>query len=200
MDRNIDEGRLRTGRTAARSAGRRTSWSAGRIRRAALGAAAVSVLFGAAACASSGDGAATVGARASSPASSAPMSPGSMSAGSMSAGSIPPAPRPSGLTPSGPSSPASSGPSSPGSSSSVAATVTVNNFAFTPPTVTVPVGGSVEWKFIDVIQHTATAVDNSFDSGPMSNGQVFVHAFPKAGTYPYRCTIHPFMTGTVIVK
>ncbi len=85
-------------------------------------------------------------------------------------------------------------------STSVSATVTVKNFAFNPATVTIPVGGTVMWKFADSAQHTATAVDKSFNSPPLSNGQTFLHTFTKAGTYHYFCSIHQFMTGTVIVR
>jgi plastocyanin len=141
-----------------------------RIRRAVLGTVAVSVLFVASACASSGGNTATVGARV---APSSPASSGSLS---------PPAP------------------SGPSSSSAAMVVVEVQNLAFTPQTVTIPAGGTVMWKFDDTIQHTVTAQDQSFDSGPMSGGQTFVRTFPKAGTYAYMCTIHPFMTGTVVVK
>lgn len=78
--------------------------------------------------------------------------------------------------------------------------VEINNFMFTPQTLTVAVGTTVTWKFDDSTQHTVTADDNSFASSPMSNGQTFTHTFSAAGTVPYHCSIHPEMTATITVK
>jgi plastocyanin len=74
--------------------------------------------------------------------------------------------------------------------------------AFTPATVTISVGQTVEWVFKDANPHTATADDMSFSSvaSGLANGQTYSHTFTKAGTYPYHCAIHPQMHGTVIVK
>ena len=78
--------------------------------------------------------------------------------------------------------------------------VEISNFMFSPTSVTVPVGGTVTWKFDDSTQHTVTADDNSFASSPMANGQIFTHTFTTAGTVTYHCSIHPTMTGTIVVK
>jgi plastocyanin len=78
--------------------------------------------------------------------------------------------------------------------------VQISNFMFSPMSVTIPVGGTVTWKFVDPTQHTVTADDNSFASTPMANGQTFMHTFSTAGTVPYHCSIHPNMLGTVVVK
>jgi plastocyanin len=78
--------------------------------------------------------------------------------------------------------------------------VEINNFMFTPQTLTVAVGTTVTWKFDDSTQHTVTADDNSFESSPMSNGQTFTHTFSAAGTVAYHCSIHPEMTATITVK
>jgi plastocyanin len=79
-------------------------------------------------------------------------------------------------------------------------TVEIDNFMFMPATVTVPAGTTVSWKFDDSTQHTVTADDNSFTSPPMSGGQTFTHTFTAAGTVTYHCSIHPFMTGTIVVR
>ena len=79
-------------------------------------------------------------------------------------------------------------------------TVEINDFMFMPATLTVPVGTTVTWKFDDSTQHTVSANDNSFASSPMASGQTFTHTFTSAGTVAYHCSIHPFMTGTIIVK
>ena len=92
--------------------------------------------------------------------------------------------------------PATSGSATPSGGS----TVEINNFMFTPMSLTVPVGATVTWKFDDSTQHTVTADDNSFASSPMGSGQTFTHTFTTAGTVPYHCSIHPSMTATIIVK
>jgi plastocyanin len=90
---------------------------------------------------------------------------------------------------------ASRGPAAAGGGS----TVEIDNFMFMPATLTVPVGTTVTWKFDDSTQHTVTANDNSFSSSPMAGGQTFTHTFTTAGTVAYHCSIHPFMTGTIVV-
>jgi plastocyanin len=79
-------------------------------------------------------------------------------------------------------------------------TVEIKNFMFAPMTLTVSVGATVTWKFADSTPHTVAADDDSFTSSPMSNGQIYTHTFDTAGTIKYHCSIHPFMTGTVVVK
>ena len=78
--------------------------------------------------------------------------------------------------------------------------VEINNFMFTPKTLTVSVGTTVTWKFDDSTQHTVAADDKSFTSSPMANGQTYTHTFDTAGTFKYHCSIHPFMTGAIVVK
>jgi plastocyanin len=79
------------------------------------------------------------------------------------------------------------------------ALVTIKDFAFSPSTVSIPVGGSVTWKNLDQAAHTATDAKMSFDSGNLDTGKTFTHTFTKAGTYQIVCTYHPSMHGTVIV-
>jgi plastocyanin len=91
---------------------------------------------------------------------------------------------------------ASSGPAAPAGGSMVV----IDNFMFMPATLTVPVGTTVTWKFDDSTEHTVTANDNSFSSPPMSGGRTYTHTFSTAGTVAYHCSIHPFMTGTIVVR
>lgn len=79
-------------------------------------------------------------------------------------------------------------------------TVEIANFMFTPMTLTVSAGTTVTWKFDDSTPHTVAAHDNSFMSPPMSKGQTYTHTFATAGTVKYHCSIHPFMTGVIVVK
>jgi plastocyanin len=99
-------------------------------------------------------------------------------------------------TPTSAPAPVSSGSAAAGGGS----TVEINNFAFSPKTLSVPAGTTVTWKFDDSTQHTVTADDNSFTSAPMGEGQTYTHTFDTAGTLTYHCSIHPFMKGTVVVK
>lgn len=83
-------------------------------------------------------------------------------------------------------------------------TVKVSSFQFTPKTVTVAVGTTVEWVNSGG-RHTVEADDGSFKSETLADGAKFSHTFTKAGKYPYHCSFHgdkggKDMAGTVIVK
>ena len=91
-------------------------------------------------------------------------------------------------------------------------TVAIQNFAFTPQTLTVKAGTKVTWTNSDGATHdvastdgpsTGAATTSLFTSGPLGSGQSFSFTFTKAGTYYYECTIHasmPSMHATIIVK
>ena len=92
-------------------------------------------------------------------------------------------------------------PSAAGSAAGVTGNAaTIKNFAFRPMTLTVRAGTTVTWTNQDSSTHTVTAVAGGFDSGNMPQGMTFSHTFPSAGTYAYRCNIHQYMTGSVIVQ
>lgn len=74
----------------------------------------------------------------------------------------------------------------------------IAGFAFDPET-RVAAGGIVRWRNDDGVAHTVTAVDGSFDSGPIPAGGVFDRSFAAPGEVAYYCAIHPSMTGTVFV-
>jgi hypothetical protein len=80
------------------------------------------------------------------------------------------------------------------------ASVTIAGFAFSPNTATISAGDSVTWTNTDDISHNATAVDNAWASGTIGAGASTSVTFDTAGTFDYRCTIHPDMTGTVVVQ
>jgi plastocyanin len=80
------------------------------------------------------------------------------------------------------------------------APVAISGFAFNPASVTVSVGDSVTWTNNDGVGHTATADDASFTTGTIAAGGSGSATFATAGTFAYHCTIHPAMTGTVIVQ
>jgi len=80
------------------------------------------------------------------------------------------------------------------------AEVKIDNFVFGPDTLTVPVGATVTWTNKDDIPHTTVSTDGVFKSKVMDTDEKFSYTFAKAGTYPYYCTIHPKMTGKVVVQ
>lgn len=80
------------------------------------------------------------------------------------------------------------------------AEVKIDNFSFGPQTVTVPVGATVTWTNRDDIPHTVVSTDGVFKSKVRDTEEQFSYTFTKAGTYPYYCSVHPKMTGTVVVK
>jgi plastocyanin len=107
-----------------------------------------------------------------------------------------------GLTACGSSS-SSTGASSSGSSSATGGNnVMIKGFAFSPSTLTVKVGAKVTFTQEDSgTMHTATSTGGKTINSPkMKQGQSYTVTFTKAGTYPYICSIHPFMKGTIIVK
>ncbi len=82
------------------------------------------------------------------------------------------------------------------------ASVTIDNFTFSPPAITVTTGTKVTWENRDDIPHTVTdaAEKRAFKSPPLDTGDKFSFAFFTPGTYHYFCSLHPHMQGTVVVK
>ena len=78
-----------------------------------------------------------------------------------------------------------------------AATVALKDLKFAPDKVTVKTGETVLWKWEEEVSHNVTA--DEFKSKDLTKGS-YSHTFDKAGTYEYRCTIHPGMDGTVVVQ
>ena len=79
--------------------------------------------------------------------------------------------------------------------------VVIDNFNFSPKTFTVPAGATVTWTNHDNVPHVVTSADDQFEKSPLLKaGQSFSNIFGTAGTYSYSCSIHPRMTGKIIVK
>jgi plastocyanin len=79
-------------------------------------------------------------------------------------------------------------------------TVKIDNFSFSPATITVPAGTTVRWTNADDIPHTVVADDKTFKSKALDTDDQFTYTFTKAGTYSYFCSIHPKMTGKIVVQ
>ena len=78
--------------------------------------------------------------------------------------------------------------------------VKIDNFAFGPQAITVPVGTTVTWTNSDDIPHTVVSTEGVFKSKVMDTDEKFSYKFTKAGTFPYFCSIHPKMIGKVVVQ
>jgi plastocyanin len=114
---------------------------------------------------------------------------GACSSGPSSSGS-------SATTGSGGSSSGSGSPSTGGS-----ATITIQNFSFSPAKITVTPGEKVTVTNKDSVAHTVTANDKKFNTGDIEAGKTVTFTAPSSpGSYPYICTIHQYMTGMLIVK
>jgi plastocyanin len=81
-----------------------------------------------------------------------------------------------------------------------AADVKIDNFSFGPAAVTVPVGTTITWTNHDDIPHTVVSTDGVFKSKVLDTDEKFTFTFDKPGSYAYFCSIHPKMTGKVIVQ
>ena len=79
--------------------------------------------------------------------------------------------------------------------------VEIDNLAFTPPELTVSAGTTVEWVNRDDIPHVVVSDDKkTFKSKVLDTDEKFSYTFAKTGTYTYFCSVHPKMTGKVIVQ
>ena len=79
-------------------------------------------------------------------------------------------------------------------------TVTIDNFFFTPGTVTVKAGTTVTWTNKDDIPHAVAAVNKQFKSKTLDTDDGYAFTFTTPGSYEYFCSLHPHMTGTVVVE
>ena len=77
--------------------------------------------------------------------------------------------------------------------------VQIVNWAFRPRRLEVERGTRVRWTNDGLAAHTTTSVSDLWDSGPLTRGQSFSRIFRREGTFRYGCTIHPDMTGRIVV-
>ncbi len=76
-------------------------------------------------------------------------------------------------------------------------TVEITDFTFSPARIEIKAGTSVTWINRDQSPHTVISTTKLFQSAPLDTGDSATIAFPNPGTYPYFCSLHPRMTGTV---
>src|SRR5439155_69159 len=79
------------------------------------------------------------------------------------------------------------------------ASVSIKNMAYNPGSVSVAMGSTITWSNNDTTIHTVTADDGSFNSGNIAVGATYSAVFSTTGTFSYHCTLHPEMTGKVVV-
>ena len=79
-------------------------------------------------------------------------------------------------------------------------TIAIDNFTFNSKSVTVPPGTKVTWINHDDVPHKVVSADKTFSSPVLDTDGRFSFTFTKPGTYDYFCSIHPMMTGNVVVK
>jgi plastocyanin len=78
--------------------------------------------------------------------------------------------------------------------------VKIDNFTFGPAELTVTVGTTITWTNHDDIPHTVVSTDKVFKSKVLDTDDKFSSTFSTPGTFPYFCSIHPKMTGKVVVQ
>jgi plastocyanin len=78
--------------------------------------------------------------------------------------------------------------------------IEIKDFAFSPRTLTIPVGAKVTWTNKDEEPHKVVEVNTTFTSQPLDTDGNFTYQFNTPGTYEYFCALHPRMTGKIIVQ
>ena len=79
-------------------------------------------------------------------------------------------------------------------------TISISGMAFNPSSITISKGTLLTWKNSDPLTHTSTSDTGVWDTGKISPGASKTVVFGTAGTFPYHCTVHPMMMGTITVK
>ena len=78
--------------------------------------------------------------------------------------------------------------------------VAIKEFGFGPASISVPVGGTVTWTNKDSEAHSVVTTDKAITSKALDTDDQFAFTFDVAGTYTYHCSLHPYMTATVVVR
>ena len=81
-----------------------------------------------------------------------------------------------------------------------AATIEIKGFAFAPRTLTIAAGTTVTWRNLDAEPHTVRGADERVRSDALDENETYSVRFDKPGAYRYGCSIHPQMSGTIIVQ
>ena len=87
-----------------------------------------------------------------------------------------------------------------GAGAQTSAAVQIDNFHYSPPMLVVAPGTTVTWKNDDDSPHSVREKDGKFKSAALDTDDTFSQAFSAPGEYDYFCSIHPYMTGKIVVK
>ena len=88
----------------------------------------------------------------------------------------------------------------PGTSDAKFHSLLITGLKYRPDTLTVNQGDTIEWANNDMVPHTATAKDKSFDSGKIAPGASWKFVAKTKGSYAYLCTLHPNMKAKLVVQ
>jgi len=77
--------------------------------------------------------------------------------------------------------------------------VAIQNYAFSPSTLTIQKGANVTWTNYDSVQHHVVSDSTAFSSPLLNKGDTYTHQFNNTGSFSYICSIHPYMKGTIVV-
>lgn len=105
-----------------------------------------------------------------------------------------------GSTPKNPSSSSTPATTPSPTTNQTAGAVTIQNFAFSPASLTIKKGESVTWTNQDSAPHQIVSDSGTFQGNTISQGQTYFFTFDTAGQFPYHCSIHPSMKGTIVVE
>jgi amicyanin len=86
------------------------------------------------------------------------------------------------------------------STNGATAAVVIENYLYSPETLTVKAGTTVTWTNKDSVSHTVTTKATLFDSGLLGKDKSYSYTFTQKGSYEYYCIPHPYMVGKVIVE
>jgi plastocyanin len=87
----------------------------------------------------------------------------------------------------------------PGGGPVLTSSVDIRSMSFQPANIQVTVGTTVTWTNFDGVNHTVTSDAAVFESGPLADGDTYSYTFNTVGTFPYHCSIHTMMRGSVVV-
>jgi plastocyanin len=78
--------------------------------------------------------------------------------------------------------------------------VKIDNFTYNPQQITVKVGTTVTWTNHDDIPHNVVSKTMRFKSNALDTDDKFSFTFTTPGSYPFFCSLHPHMTGSIVVE
>jgi len=78
--------------------------------------------------------------------------------------------------------------------------VVIKNLSFSPENITAKVGDKIVWKNEDEEEHSVVSSGITFESSMLAKGESFEYVLKAPGTYSYFCSLHPQMTGTIVVS